>query len=80
VNIESENSTVIAGERVIATIGLKDMVVVDTQMQLLFRPGKIQDVRKVVEALKRDHREEHLVHRTVERPWEIILYWKRQSV
>jgi mannose-6-phosphate isomerase-like protein (cupin superfamily) len=26
-------------------------------------------VRKVVEGLKRDHREEHLVHRTVERPW-----------
>jgi mannose-1-phosphate guanylyltransferase/mannose-6-phosphate isomerase len=70
VNIESENSTVIAGERVIATIGLKDMVVVDTpDATLVSSKEKIQDVRKVVEALKRDHREEHLVHRTVERPW-----------
>jgi mannose-6-phosphate isomerase-like protein (cupin superfamily) len=27
-------------------------------------------VRKVVETLKRNNREEHLIHRTVERPWE----------
>ena len=69
-DIESENSTVIAGDRVIATIGLKDMVVVDTpDATLVSSKKKIQDVRKVVEALKRNHREEHMVHRTVERPW-----------
>ena len=70
VDIGSENSTVIAGDRVIATIGLKDMVVVDTpDATLVSSKEKVQDVRKVVEALKRGHREEHLVHRTVERPW-----------
>jgi mannose-1-phosphate guanylyltransferase/mannose-6-phosphate isomerase len=70
VNIESEHSTVIAGERVMATIGLKNMVVVDTpDATLISSKEKIQDVRKVVEALKRNHREEHLIHRTVERPW-----------
>jgi len=70
VNIESEHSTVIAGERVMATIGLKNMVVVDTpDATLISSKGKIQDVRKVVEALKKSDREEHLIHRTVERPW-----------
>jgi mannose-1-phosphate guanylyltransferase/mannose-6-phosphate isomerase len=29
----------------------------------------VHEVRKVVEILKRNNREEHLVHRTVERPW-----------
>jgi mannose-1-phosphate guanylyltransferase/mannose-6-phosphate isomerase len=70
VDIESEHSTVIAGERVMATIGLKNMVVVDTpDATLISSKEKIQDVRKVVEALKKSHREEHLIHRTVERPW-----------
>jgi mannose-1-phosphate guanylyltransferase/mannose-6-phosphate isomerase len=70
IDIDSENSTVIARDRVIATIGLRNMVVVDTpDATLVSSKEKIQDVRKVVEVLKKDHREEHLVHRTVERPW-----------
>ena len=70
VDLGSENSTILACDRLIATIGLKDMVVVDTpDATLVSSKEKVQDVRKVVEALKRDHREEHLVHRTVERPW-----------
>ena len=70
VDIGSEHSTVIAGGRVIATIGLKDMVVVDTpDATLVSSKEKVQEVRKVVEALKKGRREEHLIHRTVERPW-----------
>jgi mannose-1-phosphate guanylyltransferase/mannose-6-phosphate isomerase len=70
VDLGSENSTILACDRLIATIGLKDMVVVDTpDATLVSSKEKVQDVRKVVEALKRDHREEHLIHRTVERPW-----------
>ena len=70
VDIDSENSTVIAGDRVLATIGLKEMVVVDTpDATLVSSKRNIQEVKRAVEALKRDHREEHLVHRTVGRPW-----------
>jgi mannose-1-phosphate guanylyltransferase/mannose-6-phosphate isomerase len=70
VDLGSENSTILACDRLIATIGLRDMVVVDTpDATLVSSKEKVQDVRKVVEGLKRDHREEHLVHRTVERPW-----------
>jgi mannose-1-phosphate guanylyltransferase/mannose-6-phosphate isomerase len=70
IDIGSQNSTVFAGERLIATIGLKDMVVVDTADATLVAPKeRVQEVRKVVESLKQTNREEHLVHKTVERPW-----------
>jgi len=70
IDIGSENCTVIACDRVLATIGLKDMVVIDTADATLVSSKKmVHEVRKVVETLKRNNREEHLVHRTVERPW-----------
>jgi mannose-1-phosphate guanylyltransferase/mannose-6-phosphate isomerase len=70
IDIGSQNSTVFASGRLIATIGLKDMVVVDTADATLVSPKeRVQEVRKVVETLKRDNREEHLIHKTVERPW-----------
>ncbi len=70
IDIGSENCTVIACDRVLATIGLKDMVVIDTpDATLVSSKEMVSEVRKVVEALKKNNREEHLVHRTVERPW-----------
>jgi mannose-1-phosphate guanylyltransferase/mannose-6-phosphate isomerase len=70
IDIGSENCTVIASDRVLATIGLKDMVVIDTaDATLVSSREMVHEVRKVVETLKRNNREEHLVHRTVERPW-----------
>jgi len=69
-DIESQNSTILAGERIIATIGLKDMVVVDTpDATLVTSKGRDQEVRKIVERLKSRGREEHLLHRKVEKPW-----------
>ena len=70
INIGSQNSTVFAGARLVATIGLKDMVVVDTPDATLVTPkDRVQEVRQIVETLKQNDREEHLIHRTVERPW-----------
>jgi len=70
IDIGSQNSTVYGGERLIATIGLKDMVVVDTPDATLVTPKeRVQEVRNVVEILKQNGREEHLLHKTVERPW-----------
>jgi len=55
---------------VMATIGLKNMVVIDTpDATLVSSKENVQEVRKVVEALKKSQRDEHLIHRTVERPW-----------
>jgi mannose-1-phosphate guanylyltransferase/mannose-6-phosphate isomerase len=70
IDIGSENCTVIAGDRVLATIGLKDMVVIDTvDATLVSSKDMVHEVRKIVETLTRNNREEHLIHRTVERPW-----------
>ncbi|MEW6375281.1 MAG: cupin domain-containing protein, partial [Thermodesulfobacteriota bacterium] len=70
IDIGSQNSTIFAGDRLIATIGLKEMVVVDTPDATLVTPKeRVQEVRKVVEALRQQDREEHLIHKTVERPW-----------
>ena len=70
IDIGSQNSTVFAGDRLVATIGLKDMVVVDTPDATLVTPkDRVQEVRKIVETLKQGDREERLIHKTVERPW-----------
>jgi mannose-1-phosphate guanylyltransferase/mannose-6-phosphate isomerase len=70
IDIGSQNSTIYADERIVATIGLKDMVVVDTPDATLITPKeRVQEVRKIVEVLKQSGREEHLLHKTVERPW-----------
>jgi mannose-1-phosphate guanylyltransferase/mannose-6-phosphate isomerase len=70
IDIGSENSTVFAGDRLVATIGLRDMVVVDTPDATLVTPkDQVQEVRRIVETLKQGDREEHLIHKTVERPW-----------
>ncbi len=66
----SQNSIIFSGERLVATIGLKDMVVVDTPDATLVSPkGKVQEVRKIVEILKKEGREEQLLPKTVQRPW-----------
>ena len=70
VDLGSKNSTIFAGERLVATIGLKDMVVVDTpDATPVTTKEKVQEVKKIVELLKENRREEHLLHKTVERPW-----------
>jgi mannose-1-phosphate guanylyltransferase / mannose-6-phosphate isomerase len=70
IDLESRNSILYADKRLVATIGLEDLVVVDTEdATLVCHKSRVQDVRKVVEALKQRNAEEHLVHRTVWRPW-----------
>jgi mannose-1-phosphate guanylyltransferase/mannose-6-phosphate isomerase len=70
VDLGSQNTTIFAGERLVATIGLKDMVVVDTPDATLVTPKeRVQEVGKIVEELKMKGREEHLLHKRVERPW-----------
>ena len=70
IDFDSRNSILYADKRLVATIGLEDMVVVDTEdATLVCHKSRAQDVRKVVEALRQRNAEEHLVHRTVWRPW-----------
>jgi len=70
VDIDSADSIVYADRRMVATIGLKDMVVVDTPDATLVCPkSRAQDVKQVVDILKRQQAPEHLEHLTVQRPW-----------
>ena len=70
VDMDSRNSIIFSDKRLVATVGLREMVVVDTPDATLVMPkGRAQDVRKIVEILKGKGREEPFIHRTVERPW-----------
>ncbi len=70
VDIESEGSFIIGSDRVVATIGLKDMLVIDTPDATLVCPkDRAQDVKQTVEVLKKKGYIEHAEHLTVERPW-----------
>ena len=70
IDIDSQRSIVYGDRRVVATIGLTDMVVVDTPDATLVCPkSRAQDVKRIVEILKEQGAPEHLEHLTVHRPW-----------
>jgi mannose-1-phosphate guanylyltransferase / mannose-6-phosphate isomerase len=70
IDIGSRDSIIFAEKRLVATIGLKDAVVVDTpDATLVCSKERAQDVKKVVDQLRKRKSGEHLIHRTVHRPW-----------
>jgi mannose-1-phosphate guanylyltransferase/mannose-6-phosphate isomerase len=70
IDIDVENSFLYAGTRLVAAIGLKDTVVVETaDAVLVAAKDRVQDVKKIVDHLKIQGRAEHLLHRRVNRPW-----------
>lgn len=67
---DTENSLLIAEHRLLATVGLKDVVVIETADAILVaEKSRAQDVRKIVDRLKKDERSEYMTHRCVYRPW-----------
>jgi mannose-1-phosphate guanylyltransferase/mannose-6-phosphate isomerase len=59
-----------SSSRLVATVGLKDHVVVETKDAVLVAPkDRVQDVKALVDAVKKSGRTEHLLHREVFRPW-----------
>jgi mannose-1-phosphate guanylyltransferase/mannose-6-phosphate isomerase len=70
IDIGSRDSIIYAEKRLVATIGLNNAVVVDTpDATLVCSKDRAQDVKKVVDELKKRKADEHLTHRTVYRPW-----------
>jgi mannose-1-phosphate guanylyltransferase / mannose-6-phosphate isomerase len=70
IDVGSKNSIIYAGKRLIATVGLDNTVVVDTpDATLICNKDKTQDVRKVVDELRKKGAEELVEHVTVHRPW-----------
>jgi mannose-1-phosphate guanylyltransferase/mannose-6-phosphate isomerase len=67
---DSTDCYVHSESRLVATVGLKDHVVVETKDAVLVAPkSRVQDVKKLVTRLKEEGRYEHSLHREVHRPW-----------
>lgn len=66
----TRNSMVIGQHRLVAAIGLENMVVIETADAVLAaHKDRVQDVKGVVETLRKNGRPEADVHRRVHRPW-----------
>lgn len=66
----SKNSLVYSSSKLVATIGLEDTILVETEDAILAcKMEKSQDVKKIYESLKKQNDETHKIHKTVYRPW-----------
>lgn len=64
------NSLIRAEDTMVAAIGLEDTMIIETADAVLVAPmSHSQDVKKIVDRLKKEKRDEFHVHRTVYRPW-----------
>jgi len=67
---DTEGSYLHSESRLVAAVGLKDHVVIETKDAVLVAPkDRAQDVKKLVARLKELKRPEHFLHREVFRPW-----------
>lgn len=67
---DTKNCLVVGGKRLIATVGVEDLCIVDTEDALLIsRKDRAQEVKDVVDEVKKRGGEQHMLHTTVKRPW-----------
>ena len=67
---DCENSLVFGEDHLVAAVGVKDLVIVDTKNAVLVAPkDRAQEVKALVEKIQKAGRDEHLLHREVVRPW-----------
>ncbi|HCM0843432.1 TPA: mannose-1-phosphate guanylyltransferase/mannose-6-phosphate isomerase [Vibrio parahaemolyticus] len=80
----STNSYFNAEQKMIAAVGVDNLVVIETKDAVLVaNKDQVQDVKEVVEHLKSNGRTEHHIHREVYRPWgkyDSIDYGERDQV
>ena len=66
----TQDCLIYSTNKLVATVGLKDVVIVETKDAVLVADkNQVQDVKKIVEQLKAESRTEHQLHREVYRPW-----------
>ncbi len=67
---DCRNMLVMSEHRLVACVGTENMVVIETPDAVLVAPlEKAQDVKQIVDNLKREERPEGQLHRKVFRPW-----------
>ncbi len=68
--VDTEGCLILGGNRLIATAGVKDLLVVETADAVLIAgKGETQKVKTIVQTLKAEKRPEVEEHVTVDRPW-----------
>lgn len=68
--IDSTNNFIHSEGRMVASIGINDLTIIDTpDAMLITHRDRTQDVRQIVQALKASAHESYATHRTVIRPW-----------
>ena len=81
---DSHNSYLHSSQRLIAAVGVDDLVVVETADAVLVSPkNRVQEVKKIVTLLRDHERSEANLHRRVFRPWgsyEGIMHGDRYQV
>lgn len=74
-DVLSENTSgsyVHATHRLVTTVGVADLIIVETKDAVLVaHKDQVQDVKKIVDQLKNSKRQEHANHREVYRPWGV---------
>jgi mannose-1-phosphate guanylyltransferase/mannose-6-phosphate isomerase len=67
---DTRDALLISQHRLLAVVGLDDIIVVETpDAVLVSKKERAQDVKEIVARLKTEGRSEHQVHRRVYRPW-----------
>ncbi len=68
--VDTHDTYIQAEHRLVATVGVDNLVIVDTADALLVaHADRAQDVREVAKRLKHSQHEAYRLHRTVTRPW-----------
>lgn len=67
---QSQRNYVYSSSRLVTVLGVEDLIVVETKDAVLIaHQDKSQEIKKIVEQLKIEHRVELLQHKEVVRPW-----------
>lgn len=70
ISVNTNNTYVYNSSGLVTTVGINNIVVVQTKDALLVADrDSVQDVKKIVEHIKSEGRHEHETHREVYRPW-----------
>ena len=74
INVDTTGSIVYGSEnRLLAVLGLKDTIVIDTDDATLVCPmDRAQDIKRIVDDLREKGSEKHISHRRVIKPWGSI--------
>ena len=67
---DTRNSLISTSDRLVSTLGVDDLVIVDTKDALLVaHRDKVQDVKHIVTQIREQGGDQHEFHREVYRPW-----------